>query len=97
MASIIEDIRLMTPAEIAQEIKYLDERLSALEHIVLPFLVTKEDLRITKERLRDELVDLRQEMAIVTQEMATKKDLQQLQRRLSKQIATLRAPGRKKS
>ena len=39
---------------------------------------------------------MRHEISLLKQQMATKEDLEQLQQALSKQIATLCAPGRKK-
>ena len=74
-------------------------------------LATRDDLNVGLEdakrytllliqATRGEIRQIRQEMAtkedLQRLEMAMKRDLRQLQRTLSKQIATLRAPGRKK-
>ena len=53
-SSIIEGIRPMTPYEMEEQIKNLDARTTAIEHI-LPTLATRDDLRLNTEALRDDL------------------------------------------
>ena len=56
----------MTPYEMEEQLKNLDARTTAIEHI-LPTLATKEDLRLRTEALRE---DLRLTTAALQHEMA---------------------------
>jgi hypothetical protein len=98
--------------EVAKLATKADLRLmsNALQHEMAK-LATRDELNVGLEdakrytllliqATRGEIRQIREEMAtkgdLQRLEMTTKRDLQQLQRTLSKQIATLRAPGRKK-
>jgi hypothetical protein len=67
---------------------------------VVPSRVTKEELHsgISDAKLHTlaRLGSMSREISLLKEQMATKTDLEQLQEALSKQLATLRAPGRKK-
>jgi hypothetical protein len=80
------------------ELRQIREEMATKTDLQRLEMATKTDLQRLEMATRADIQRL--EMAtkrdLQRLEIATKRDLQQLQRTLSKQIATLRAPGRKK-
>jgi hypothetical protein len=91
-----DDLRLTTDA-----LQLEMAKLATTDDLNVGLEDTKRYTLLLIQATRGEIRQIREEMAtkgdLQRLEMATKRDLQQLQRTLSKQIATLRAPGRKKS
>ena len=97
---MLESMSPMSLDELEQHLKSLNERLKYLEKVVVPSRVTKEELHagISDAKLHTSarLGSMSTEISLLKQQMATKADLEQLQEALSKQIASLRTPGRNK-
>ena len=97
---MLESMSPISLDELEQVLKSLNERLKYLEKVVVPSRVTKEELHagISDANIHTmaRLGSMSKEISLLKQQMATKGDLEELQQALLKEIAALRAPGRKK-